>query len=131
MPASTNLLATITELCDGFNSQDTARVVAQFAPTGLFNDLAGTSHIGHAALVSVFDAMFTADPAARYLLDEQVVDAPNKALIVWRKTSSTHNGPTWWSGLDVLTFDDDGRIRSKSVYAKAVAPIIRTGGVDS
>lgn len=126
MPTRTIIEKTITELCDGFNTQDTVRVIAQFAPTGLFQDLAGSSHIGPKALTAVFDAMFRADPTARYHLGEQLIDPPTKALIVWRKTSQTAEGRSWWEGLDVLAFDDAGRILSKSVYAKTAAPLVRS-----
>lgn len=128
MPTRPTIETTVAEVCEAFNTQDTARVVAQFASAGLFKDLTGSSHVGHGALSAVFGAMFEADPTAQYHLDEQLIDPPAKALIAWRKTSQTAAGLWWWEGLDVLAFDDEGRILSKSVYAKAAAPLIRADG---
>jgi len=42
-------------------------------------------------------------------------------LIVWTKTGEEG---IWWSGLDVLFFDDKRRITTKCVYGKERAPIM-------
>lgn len=127
MATRSTIESTIANLCDGFNTQNTALVVAQFAATGRFDDLLGQSHIGHQALTQVFDAMFEGDPTAQYHLTEQLVDPPTKALIAWHKTSETGEAASWWAGLDLLIFDDQGQIMVKSVYAKTVTPLVHGG----
>ena len=48
-----------------------------------------------------------------------------KTLVSWTCTLETKDGSAGWRGLDILHFDDRGKITQKLTYAKAKVPLLR------
>jgi len=91
---------------------------------GSTGPLPGTEARGRQAVAAAFERMVGANRS-------QVPTAPaaaprahffdSHALVYWHLTLPGANGPVAVDGVDVITFDDEGRIAVKDAYRKAFA----------
>lgn len=130
MATAEKLAAVIDQLCEGFETNNTD-VVELFTLDGSFTAITGNRHDGHRAMRTLFARMFEAAPNAHYELTDRIIEPPNRAVIVWTKSSFADGRSSWWLGLDVLEIDSDGLITSKSVYSKAISPLVHSGEASS
>lgn len=82
----------------------------------------GAVYRGREAIGAAFTRLLAASPAAadRSLPSGDVAFFGNRALSFWSLPAQSPDGtPTVVEGVDVLTFDDDGRIAVKDAYRKA------------
>lgn len=122
-PDRETVAARLDELVAAYNRQDAAAVVALFADHGVFIDVDGTEHTGHAAIERDHTERFGRSPGSRFEVDIVAIEGA-VATATWRRHraadgSGEHDS---WRGVDVIRFDAAGAIVVKSTYAKTTAP---------
>ena len=112
---SDTLLTATCDFTDAFNRCDLDKVLSYFAKQGAvyeqFDDetATGLDEIRE-ALVPQFRGDFG---DMKFLEEDAFIDASQgKALIRWRCTLATRRGPASWRGLDILHFNEKGKISS-------------------
>jgi uncharacterized protein (TIGR02246 family) len=110
---------------DAFNRDDLEAVMACFADEAVYDEFHGARHAGRDAIRAAFVPQFRGDfGRIRFETDDLFVDAEaGKAMISWSCRVVTPERAGVWRGLDLLWFDAEGRVRHKSTYAKARAPL--------
>jgi ketosteroid isomerase-like protein len=105
---------------DAFHRDDLQALMGWFAEDAIYDEYQGRRSVGRAAIRSVLEPQLRGDfGAIRFVPEDLFVDeAARKTLIRWE----CHvEGRGVWRGLDVLHFDEEGRITHKLTYAKARA----------
>ena len=108
-----------------FNTNDLDGVMVHFAADGIYEEFNGVRSVGpdavRAALAPQFDGAF----GEMKFIDEDLMIDPvaGKVMASWTCTLEHKGQPTSWRGLDLLTFDDGGKITHKLTYAKAKVPL--------
>ena len=119
-------LASITAaFLSAFNDNDLDTMMGFFADGGVYEEFNGTMNRGVDAVRAAFTPQFEGAFGEMKFLDEDlIVDAEaGKVMASWTCTLEVKGQPTAWRGLDVLTFDDGGKITHKLTYAKAKVPL--------
>ena len=123
------LIARTKEFLDAFNRNDLDGVMACFAEDGVYEEFHGKESRGVAAVRAAFAPQFAGKwGEIRFLEEELIVDADaGEVMASWRCTLENVQGkPASWRGLDLIRFDERGRVVRKSTYAKAKAPLFET-----
>lgn len=115
------------DFTDAFNANDLERVVSYFSDVGVYDQFNDQPATGRDAIRSAFAPQFSgAFGSMRFDEEDFFVDTEaRKTLISWVCSLETPKGRAGWRGLDILVFDDDGKITCKATYAKAKAPLLR------
>ena len=125
------LVALTREFLDAFNRLDLDAVMSFFAKDAVYEEFHGKENYGLAEIRAAFEPQFGgAWGEIRFLPEELVVDPEAREVMAsWRCTLERVQGrPASWRGLDLLRFDDEGRVVRKSTYAKAKAPLLEPSG---
>jgi ketosteroid isomerase-like protein len=115
------LEARAREFTEAFNRNDLDAVMAGMTADAVYVEYDGTRRVGQAEVRAAFEPQFRGD-FGRMRFDEEdiVVDpATGKVMISWTCHLETRRGPAAWRGLDLLHFDEAGKVRVKETYAKA------------
>lgn len=119
-------LATITaDFMSSFNSGDLELMLSFFAEDGVYEEFNGAMNRGVDAVRAAFAPQFEGAFGEMKFLDEDlIVDADaGKVMASWTCSLEVKGQPTAWRGLDVITYDSDGKVTHKLTYAKAKAPL--------
>lgn len=114
------------DFTEAFNRNDLDGMMAHFAPDAVYDQFDDSQAVGLDAIREAFAPQFDgAFGQMRFLEEDLFVDAQSrKAMVSWTCTLHTKRGPAGWRGLDLLHFDDAGRIVAKLTYAKTKAPLL-------
>lgn len=106
-----------------FNRDDLDGVMSYFAPDAVYDQFDGSPAKGLAAIREAFAPQFAGEFGTMRFIEEDIFVDPKtrKSMVSWLCTLETKNGPAGWRGLDLLHFDEQGRITAKLTYAKAKA----------
>ena len=120
-----SLMAITADFMAAFNDNDLDRMMAFFAPDGIYEEFNGTINQGTEAVRAAFAPQFDGAFGEMKFIDEDlIVDAESgKVMASWTCTLESKGQPLAWRGLDAITYDDAGRITHKLTYAKAKAPL--------
>jgi len=121
-------LKTITAaFLQAFNDNDLDAMMSYFAEDGVYEEFNGTRSQGLDAVRAAFKPQFSGGFGEMKFVDEDLmVDAEtNKVMASWRCELEVNGKPTHWRGLDLLTFNDDGKVALKLTYAKAKVPLFQ------
>ena len=116
------------DFTQAFNDEDIDAMMSHFAEDAVYDQFDGEPARGIAAIRAAFEPQFSGDfGRMRFVQEDIFVDAAGrKSMISWLCTLETKRGPAGWRGLDLLHFDDAGRITAKLTYAKCKAPLLQT-----
>ena len=120
------LLRLTNEFLDAFNRLDLDAVMSFFAEDGIYEEFNGKESRGLEAIRAAFEPQFAGKWGKIRFVDERlIVDADaGEVMASWRcELEQVQGAPASWRGLDLLRFDERGRIVRKSTYAKAKAPL--------
>ena len=115
------------DFTQAFNANDLDGVMSYFAENAVYDQFNGEPATGIAAIREAFAPQFDgAFGEMRFVEEDLFVDAEaGRALVSWLCTLETKRGPAGWRGLDILHFDDAGKITAKLTYAKANQPLMQ------
>jgi ketosteroid isomerase-like protein len=118
------------DFTQAFNDQDLDRVMSYFAEDGVYDQYDDELAEGLAAIRAAFEPQFNgAFGDMRFEEEDFFVDAETrKCLIAWVCSLDTREGRAGWRGLDILVFNEDGKIARKATYAKAKTLQLRPHG---
>ncbi len=105
-----------------FNDNDLDAMLSYFADGGVVYDQHdGAVAEGLAAIRTAFQPQFDGDYGAmRFAVEDLFIDpAEGKTMIRWLCSFDTKRGRAGWRGLDILHFNNAGKITTKLTYAKA------------
>ncbi len=116
------------DFTSAFNDNDLDRVMSYFAEDGVYDQFQDESATGLAAVREAFAPQFSgAYGEMRFEEEDFFVDVEaRKSLISWECQLDTKTGRAGWRGLDILVFDERGKITCKATYAKAKTPLLRS-----
>lgn len=124
-PTPRDLVASrLDELVAGYNAEDADAIVALFTDAGRFVDIDGTVHEGRDAIRRDHLERFARSPGSWFEVEAVGIDG-RLAVATWRRHRAQDGSGTHpaWRGVDVIEFDADGLIVTKSTYAKAAVPV--------
>lgn len=113
-----------------FNDNDLDAMMSYFAadsadPGGaaVYDQHDGAIAEGLEAIRAAFQPQFDGDYGVMgFAVEDLFIDPEqNKTMISWLCTFDTKRGRTGWRGLDILHFNQAGKITTKLTYAKAKA----------
>ncbi len=107
-----------------FNDNDLDAMMAYFAESAaIYDQHDGALAEGLADIRAVFQPQFEgAFGRMEFITEDLFIDPEqNKTMISWLCTFDTKRGRAGWRGLDILHFNDAGKITNKLTYAKAKA----------
>ena len=115
------------DFTQAFNDNDLERVMSYFAPDGVYDQFNDEAAEGRAAVRAAFEPQFKGDFGEMRFDEEDFFVDPEarKSLISWMCSLDTKGGRAGWRGLDILVFDEVGKIVRKATYAKAKTPLLR------
>jgi len=124
------LRALTLEFTSAFNDNNLDGVMAYFTDDAVYDQFDGQPATGRDAIRAAFQPQFEGAFGAMEFVEEDLfVDADaRKAMISWLCTFDTKQGRAGWRGLDILHFDESGRITQKLTYAKAKQPLLNAVG---
>jgi len=105
-----------------FNDNDLDAMMSYFAEDGaVYDQHDGTLAEGLSAIRAAFQPQFDGDFGTMSFSAEDLFIDPEqgKTMISWRCSFDTKRGRAGWRGLDILHFNDAGKITTKLTYAKA------------
>ncbi|MDP6832762.1 MAG: nuclear transport factor 2 family protein [Alphaproteobacteria bacterium] len=105
-----------------FNDNDLDAMMSYFAEDGaVYDQHDGTLAEGLTAIRTAFQPQFDGEYGAMSFTAEDLFIDPEqgKAMISWLCSFDTKRGRAGWRGLDILHFNDAGKITTKLTYAKA------------
>lgn len=105
-----------------FNDNDLEAMMSYFAEEGaVYDQHDGTVAEGLEAIHAAFQPQFDGDYGVmRFAAEDLFIDPEQgKTMIRWLCSFDTRRGRTGWRGLDILHFNDAGKITTKLTYAKA------------
>ena len=117
------------EFTETFNREDLDGVMSYFAEDGaVYDQFDGTPARGLEAIREAFVPQFRGDfGKMRFIEEDAFYDVESrKSLISWTCTLETRKGPAGWRGLDILHFDNAGKITVKQTYAKTRTPLLQS-----
>ena len=117
------------EFTGAFNRDDLDGVMSYFAADGaVYDQFDGSAARGLEAIREAFVPQFRGDfGKMRFIEEDAFYDVENrKSLISWTCTLETRKGPGGWRGLDILHFDEAGKITVKQTYAKTRTPLVQS-----
>jgi ketosteroid isomerase-like protein len=115
------------DFTEAFNENDLGAVMSYFAENATYDQFNDEPAQGIDAIQDAFEPQFKGAFGQMQFLEEDLfVDAEaRKTLVSWTCTLETKDGSAGWRGLDILHFDDTGKITHKLTYAKAEVPLLR------
>ena len=115
------------DFTEAFNDNDLGAVMSCFAEGAVYDQFNDEPAQGIDAIRAAFEPQFKGAFGRMQFLDEDLfIDAEaRKTLVSWTCTLETKDGSAGWRGLDILHFDDRGKITQKLTYAKAKVPLLR------
>ena len=118
------LASTTADFLAAFNAMDLDGVLGFFATDGVYEEFNGHESKGHDAVRAALKPQFEGGFGPMQFIDEDLMIDPDsgKVMASWRCTLEVKGQPTSWRGLDLLTFDADGKISHKLTYAKTKVP---------
>ena len=116
MATPEQIRATVDSYVDAYAKNDKAAFLALWAPEGILEDPVGTPvHVGVDALGAFWDG--ARELANRIVLKpENVVVAGGEAAMVFEINAHIGDGGLTMQAVDVMKFDDDGRLTSVRAY---------------
>lgn len=116
MPTSEEIRATVDAYVDAYAKNEKAAFLALWAPDGVLEDPVGTpAHVGVEALGAFWDgARELADRIV--LLPREVIVADGEAAVVIEIHAHMGNAGLVMQAVDIMNFDDDGRLTSVRAY---------------
>jgi ketosteroid isomerase-like protein len=121
MATRDELLAATRDFTEAFNRNDLDGVMAWFSDDIAYEQFDGRVAEGREAVRAAFEPQF-AGAFGRMWFDEEdcfVDPAAGRALITWVCGTARGDRARAWQGLDILHFDEAGRICRKLTYGKA------------
>ncbi|MDP6953628.1 MAG: nuclear transport factor 2 family protein [Alphaproteobacteria bacterium] len=121
------LKALVLAFTDAFNRDDLDGVMAHMAEDAVYDEFNGHRAEGAAAIRKAFEPQFAGEfGVMRFREEDLIVDAEAKsAMISWTCTLSSPVRFGGWRGLDLLFFDDSGKVVRKETYAKTEKPAMK------
>ena len=115
------------DFTEAFNDNDLGAVMSRLAEDAVYDPFNDEPAQGTDAIRAAFEPQFKGAFGRMQFLEEDLfIDAEaRKTLVSWTCTLETKDGSAGWRGLDILHFDDRGRITQKLTYAKAKVPLLR------
>ena len=115
------------DFTEAFNDNDLGAVMSRFAEGAVYDQFNDEPAQGIDAIRAAFEPQFKGAFGRMQFLEEDLfIDAEaRKTLVSWTCTLETKDGSAGWRGLDILHFDDRGKITQKLTYAKAKVPLLR------
>lgn len=112
------------DFLSAFNTNDLDKMMSFFAEDGVYEEFNGVMNRGVADVRAAFAPQFDGAFGEMKFLDEDLfIDSETgKVMASWRCTLSAKGEPTSWRGLDLLWFNDAGKITNKLTYAKTKSP---------
>ncbi|MFP6748395.1 MAG: nuclear transport factor 2 family protein [Alphaproteobacteria bacterium] len=110
-----------------FNGNDLDAMMSYFAADSegatVYDQHDGAHAQGLEAIRAAFQPQFDGDYGVMgFAVEDLFIDPEqDKTMISWLCTFDTKRGRTGWRGLDILHFNQAGKITSKLTYAKAKA----------
>lgn len=116
MATPEQIRATVDSYVDAYATNDKAAFLALWAPEGILEDPVGTPvHVGVDALGAFWDG--ARELANRIVLKpENVVIAGGEAAMVFEINAHIGDGGLTMQAVDVMKFDDKGRLTSVRAY---------------
>ena len=108
---------------DACNARDLDLVASFFSPDAVYlgsigSEDDGTSFIGHEQVCHGMDAFLNSHTEVKYT-DIDVTIAGDRGFATWTFTGTRSNAETYsFRGVDILAFDDEGRISRKDAFRK-------------
>lgn len=119
-------LAELTaDFLSAFNDNDLDRTVSFFAEDGVYEEFNQKKSVGPDEVRATLTPQFSGAFGQMKFIDEDLIidHETSKVMASWTCTLEVKGEPTSWRGLDVLTFNPDGKVTHKLTYAKAKAPL--------
>jgi ketosteroid isomerase-like protein len=115
------------DFTEAFNENELGAVMSHFAEDAVYDQFNDEPARGTDAIRAAFEPQFKGAFGRMQFLEEDLfIDAEaRKTLVSWTCTLETKDGSAGWRGLDILHFDDRGKITQKLTYAKAKVPLLR------
>ncbi len=112
---------------DAFNQEDLGGVMAYMADDAVYDEFNGRRAEGAAAIREAFEPQFAGKfGTMRFREEDLILDAEAKsAMISWTCTLESPDRFGGWRGLDLLFFNDAGKVVRKETYAKTEKPAMR------
>ena len=116
MASADQIQATIAAYIDAYDRNDKAAFLALWAPDGVLEDPVGTpAHVGADALGAFWDG--ARDLADRIVLERQnTILAGGEAAVMVEIHAHMGEGGLVMQAVDVMQFDDDGRLTNVRAY---------------
>jgi ketosteroid isomerase-like protein len=110
-----------------FNDNDLDACMSYFADGAVYDQFDGEPARGLAAVRAAFEPQFTGAFGRMTFSEEDLFVDPEerKTMISWTCSFDTKRGRAGWRGLDILHFDEAGKIVAKLTYAKASQPLLK------
>lgn len=112
---------------DAFNQEDLDGVMAYMAEDAVYDEFNGHRAEGAAAIREAFEPQFAGKFGTMRFLEEDLILDPDSmsAMISWTCTLESPDRYGGWRGLDLLFFNETGKITRKETYAKTEKPAMR------
>ncbi len=117
----------VREFTDAFNREDLDGVIDYMGDDAVYDEFNGHRAEGAAAIRKAFEPQFAGKfGTIRFRQEDLIVDVEARsAMISWTYTLETTERFGGWRGLDLLFFNEAGKIVRKETYAKTEKPAMR------
>jgi len=117
----------VKDFTAAFNAEDLDGVMSFMADDAVYDEFNGVRSVGHAAIRKAFQPQFEGKfGEMRFLEEDLILDADARsAMISWTCAMRTAERYGGWCGLDLLFFNEAGKIVRKETYAKAEKPLMK------
>ena len=114
----------VKEFFDACNARDIDWIASFFAPGAAYlgsigPDDDGTAFLGHDEVRRGMDAFLNSHTDLKYTDIDITLASSKRGFATWTFTGTRSNGDTYtYRGVDIFSFDDEGRISRKDAFRK-------------